>query len=199
MSARIVIADGDPIFRKNLKALLTKSGYLVIGEAGDGLSALKLIRNFEPDIVVLDTDLPSSDGMELIRILGEDQVAPIILTSSAHHRETMAKAKEAWVFAYLAKPFAESNLIASIEIALANHDKLIRLQREVTELRETLETRKIVEKAKGILMNSMKISEEEAFKKLQKESMNKRISMRQVAEAVIVAFDLNKGFKNSKK
>lgn len=199
MSARIIIADGDPIFRKNLKALLTKGGYLVIGEAGDGLSALKLIRNVEPDLVILDTHLPSADSMELIKILGEDQLAPLILVSTAHHQETMAKAKEAWVFAYLAKPFQESNLLASIEIALTNYDKLMSLKREVTELRETLETRKIVEKAKGIMMRSMELTEEAAFKKMQKESMNKRVSMRQVAEAVIMAFDLNKGSQKSKK
>lgn len=199
MSARIVIADGDPAFRKNLKALLNRSGYLIIGEAGDGISTLKLIRNVEPDLVILDTSLPSADSIELIKIISEDRLAPIILVSSSHFQETLAKAKESYVFAYLTKPFSESTLVASIEIAMANYQKIMHLNKEVLELRETLETRKITEKAKGILMKTMGITEEEAFKKLQRESMNKRISIRQVAEAVILAFDLNKGSTKSKK
>lgn len=188
--ARIIIADSDSLLQKKLKLMLTKAGYSVIGIAEDSLSALKLIRSRHPDLVILDSNLPGTAGSDLARIIGENKIAPVIMLIPHYQREIIKRAKEYSVFAYLVKPISEDNLLSSIEIALLNYQIVLNLENQVKELKETLDTRKIVEKAKGMLMKSMGLSEAEAFKKIQKQSMNKRTSMKAIAEAIILAYEM---------
>jgi len=187
---RIVLVDNDAAWRKNIKAILTRSGYWVIGEAGDGLSALKLIRSRQPDLLITAAELPGMDGLEVARIVHEDKLAPVIVLASAQSPGLLEKAKDARVAALLIKPVDEVSLLPAIEISLVNYQEIIKLERQIKELQEALETRKLVERAKGILMETLGISEAEAFRRIQKQSMNKRISMRQVAEAIILAQSL---------
>ncbi|MCL6635705.1 MAG: ANTAR domain-containing protein [Peptococcaceae bacterium] len=187
---RIIVVDSDATWRKNIKAMLAKMGYYVIGEAEDGMTGLKLVRARQPDLVIIEAFLPGMDGHEVARIIHEDKLAPVILIASSTQQNLIEKAKLARVFAFLVKPELEYNLIPAVELALTNYQEIIKLEEKVKELKETLETRKIIERAKGILMETLKVSETEAFKRIQKQSMNKRISMRAVAEAIILAHNL---------
>lgn len=184
---RIVIADDESLIRMDLREMLTNLGYLVVGDVGDGRSAVNLAKELRPDIVIMDIKMPDMDGIEAARILTEERVAPVLLLSAYSQQELVAKAREAGVAGYLVKPFRESDLTPAIEVALSRFTEFRTLEREVGDLRETLETRKIVERAKGILMDSQSINEAEAFRRIQKMSMNNRKPMRTVAEAIILA------------
>lgn len=187
---RVIIIENDATWRRSIKAILAKMGYWVIGEAEDGQSGLKMVRSRQPDLVIIEAFLPGLDGYEVAQIINEDKLAPVIMVSSSTKQNIIEKAKAAKVFAFLMKPELESNLIPAVELALTNYQEIIRLENEVKELKETLETRKVIERAKGILMETMGITETDAFKRIQKQSMNKRISMRAVAEAIILAHNL---------
>lgn len=187
---RVIVVDSDATWRKNIKSMLAKMGYWVIGEAEDGVTGLKLVRARQPDLVIVEAFLPGMDGHEIARIIHEDKLAPVVLIASSTQQNVLEKAKNAKVFAFLMKPELEYNLIPAVELALTNYQEIVRLENQVKELKETLETRKIIERAKGILMETMGVSETEAFKRIQKQSMNKRISMRAVAEAIILAHNL---------
>lgn len=187
---RILLVDNDAIWRKTIKSMLTKLGYSVVGEAADGLSALKLVRSRQPDLLIIDSVVPGMDGLEVARILHEDKLAPVVVLVSSMSPGLLDKAKEARVSALLTKPVDETALLSAVELALANYQEIVKLENQVQELKEALETRKLIERAKGILMETMGLSEAEAFRRMQKSSMNKRISMRQVAEAVILAHNL---------
>jgi response regulator NasT len=187
---RIIVVDSDATWRKNIKAILAKMGYYVIGEAEEGMTGLKLVRTRQPELVIIEAFLPGMDGHEVARIIHEDKLAPVILIASSTQQNLIEKAKLARVFAFLVKPDLEYNLIPAVELALTNYQEIIKLEEKVKELKETLETRKIIERAKGILMETLKVPETEAFKRIQKQSMNKRSSMRAVAEAIILAHNL---------
>ncbi|HBV98098.1 MAG: Fis family transcriptional regulator [Peptococcaceae bacterium BICA1-7] len=187
---RIVLVDSDPVARKNLKSMLTKLGYWVVGESGDGLSALKMVRTRQPELVILDSAIPGMDGFEVAKIIHEDKLAPVVVLTSTYSQGMVERAREARVSALLPKPVDEISILPAIELALASYGEIIKLESKLNDLKEVLETRKILEKAKGILMESMGLSEAEAFRRMQKQSMNKRVSMRQVAEAVILAQNL---------
>ncbi len=187
---RVILIDSDATWRKNIKGMLAKMGYWVIGEAEDGVTGLKLVRAREPDLVIIEAFLPGMDGHEVARIIHEDKIAPVVLIASSTQQNVIEKAKTAKVFAFLMKPELEYNLIPAVELALTNYQEIIRLENQVKDLKDTLETRKVIERAKGILMETMGIPETEAFKRIQKQSMNKRISMRAVAEAIILAHNL---------
>lgn len=188
---RVVIAINDDASRKNIGAMLQAAEFLIIGEATDGITALKLIRVRQPDLVIAEVFLPAMSGLELARIVSDDKLAPVVLISSNYDHATLEEAKLAGAFGYLVKPVGEASLIPTVEIALSNYSEVVRLEEQVKELQEKLETRKIVEKAKGILMHTLGLTEAEAFRKIQKQSMNKRISMRAVAEAIILAHSLD--------
>lgn len=187
---RIVLVDSDPVSRKNLKSMLTKLGYWVIGETGDGLSALKMVRTREPELVILDSAISGMDGFEVAKIIHEDKLAPVVILTSTYSPGMVERAREARVSALLPKPVDEISIVPAIELALANYGEIVKLESKLNDLKELLETRKILERAKGILMETMGLSEAEAFRRMQKQSMNKRVSMRQVAEAVILAQNL---------
>ncbi|MEW6064570.1 Fis family transcriptional regulator [Desulforamulus profundi] len=188
---RIIIIDSDEAWCKHLKTMLGKLGYLVVGDASDGPGALKLVRTRHPDLLIIQDHLPGLSGLEVARIMYEDKLGPVIITTDYMQQDLVEKAREARVFSILLKPVEEHDLMPAVELAMGNYQEIIKLEKQVKELRDTLETRKLVEKAKGILMRTMRLSEDEAFKRIQKQSMNKRISMRAVAEAVILAHNIN--------
>ena len=184
---RVIIADDESIIRMDLREMLTNLGYLVVGEVGDGRSAVNLARELKPDIVVMDIKMPDMDGIEAAAVLTEEKIAPVLLLTAFSQKELVDRATEAGVAGYIVKPFRESDLGPAIEVALARFSEFRQLESEVGNLQEALETRKVVDRAKGILMDTQSLKEAEAFRKIQKMSMNTRRPMREVAEAIILA------------
>ncbi len=186
---RIIIADDESIIRMDLKEMLTALGYLVVGEVGDGRSAVNLARELRPDLVIMDVKMPDMDGIEAAQILTEEKLAPVLLLTAFGQRDLVERAKEAGVVGYLVKPFRESDLTPAIEVALARFGEFKELEAEVDNLKDALETRKVVDRAKGILMARDGLSEQEAFRRIQKMSMNTRKPMRDIAEALILTYE----------
>ena len=184
---RVIIADDESIIRMDLREMLTNLGYLVVGEVGDGQSAVNLARELKPDIVIMDIKMPDMDGIEAAAILTQEKIAPVLLLTAFSQKELVDRATEAGVAGYIVKPFRESDLGPSIEVALARFVEFRTLEEEVGDLQEALETRKVVDRAKGILMDTQSLKEAEAFRKIQKMSMNTRRPMKEVAEAIILA------------
>ena len=187
---RIVIADDESIIRLDLREMLTALGYLVVGEAGDGQTALNVAREVRPDLVIMDIKMPDLDGIQAATVLTEERIAPCLLLSAFSQQELIQRAKQAGVVGYLVKPFRESELVPAIEVALARFAEFRQLERETADLRDTLETRKLVERAKGVLMEQSGLQEAEAFRRIQKLSMNSRKSMREIAEAILLAHQI---------
>lgn len=184
---RVIIADDESIIRMDVREMLTNLGYLVVGEVGDGRSAVNLARELKPDILVMDVKMPDMDGIEAAKVLTEERIAPVLLLTAYSQRDLVERAKDAGVAGYIVKPFQESDLAPAIEVALARFREFRALEQEVEDLQEALRTRKLVDRAKGILMDTQDLKEAEAFRKIQKMSMNTRKPMRQVAEAIILA------------
>jgi response regulator NasT len=189
---RVVIADDESIIRMDLKEMLTTLGYLVVGEAGDGISAVNLAREVRPDLVIMDIKMPDLDGIAAAKILTEERIAPVLLLTAFSQQELVDGAKEAGVVGYVVKPFRESELVPAIEIALSRFKEFRTLEKEANNLRDMLETRKLVERAKGVLMDQQGLKEAEAFRKIQKLSMNTRKSMKEIAEAILLAHEVEK-------
>jgi len=183
--SRIVIAETGAKYRKKLRDMLTRAGYTVVGEAGDAPAALEIVSRTEPDLIVMDASLPGLQGLKAARIIEEHRIAPVLLLTSHSDRELVEEAKYSSVFGCLVKPVDESSLFMAVEIALANFKRLIKLEQEVKKLRRQLESRKLIEKAKTVLMERKGYSEKEAYKYLQKLSMNMSISMEKVARRLI--------------
>jgi AmiR/NasT family two-component response regulator len=186
---RVIIADDESIIRMDLREMLTNLGYLVVGEVGDGRSAVNLARELKPDIIVMDIKFEGEefDGIDAARMLTGERIAPVLLLTAYSQRELVVRAREAGVVGYLVKPFREADLIPAIEVALARFAEFQAVERQVGDLEEALETRKFVDRAKGILMDSHDLTEAEAFRRIQKMSMNTRKPMKDVAEAIILA------------
>ncbi len=184
---RVLIADDDPIILLDLKQMLENLDYEVVAEAHDGKQAIELARETRPDICVLDVKMPVTDGIEAATTLTEEEIAPAVLLTAYSDRELIDRAKEAGVFGYLVKPFKPSDLPPAMEVARARFEQNVQLSQEVATLQERLEARKAVEKAKGILMQDLGVNEAEAYRRIQLQSMNARKSMREVAEAIILA------------
>jgi AmiR/NasT family two-component response regulator len=189
---RVIIADDESIIRMDLREMLTNLGYLVVGEVGDGRSAVNLSRELRPDIVIMDIKMPDMDGIEAAKILTEEKIAPVLLLTAFSQRDLIERAREAGVAGYIVKPFRESDLAPAIEVALARFAELTALEKEVGDLQTALETRKLVDRAKGILMDTQGLTEAEAFRRIQKMSMNTRRPMKEVAEAIIIAHQAGK-------
>jgi AmiR/NasT family two-component response regulator len=187
--ARVLIADDESIVRTDLKEMLTSLDYLVVGEVGDGLSAVNTARELKPDVVLMDIKMPDMDGIEAAKILTEEQIAPVVLLTAYSQKELVDRAKDAGVVGYLVKPFRESDLMPAIEVAISRFKEFQTVRQEVDDLQNALETRKLVERAKGILIDSQGMNEHEAFRKIQKMSMNTRKPMKEVAEAIILAHE----------
>jgi len=186
-SLRIVIADNESIIRMDLKELLEEAGHSVVGEASDGVKAVELTRKHRPDLVIMDIKMPEMDGITAAKIISNEKIAPVLLLTAFSQKEIVEKAKDSGVLAYLVKPVKEANLFPAIEIALSRFQEFAELERELEEVKNSLETRKILDRAKGILMDAYNLSESEAYRRIQQYSMSKRKSIREVAEAIVEA------------
>jgi len=188
---RIVIAERDQSFRKNLREMLTMAGYQVIGEAEDGITALKMVRSLQPDIVLAAANLPALNGLELTRIIEESRLAAFVLMVDYGDKDRFYKPGERTSIPIIIKPFDDVYLYSILQYSYAAFCKMADLESDIRRLKEDLETRKLIEKAKGVLMKARGISEEEAFKKIQHQSMNKRTTMKKIAEAIITAHEVS--------
>lgn len=186
---RVIIADDESVIRADLREMLTNLNYLVVGEAGDGESAVNMARQLKPNVVIMDIKMPDMDGIEAASIMTKEKIAPVLLLTAYAQRDLVDRAKEAGVVGYLVKPFREQEIVPAIEIALARFNEFRELEKEVGDLNETLETRKLVDRAKGILMDTQGLTEQEAFRKIQKMSMNSRKPMKEIAQAIVLAQD----------
>lgn len=186
---RVIIADDESVIRADLREMLTNQNFLVVGEVGDGRSAVNLARELKPDVVIMDIKMPDMDGIEAAKAMTQEKIAPVLLLTAYAQRDLVDRAKEAGVVGYLVKPFREQEIVPAIEIALARFSEFRELEKEVGDLNETLETRKLVDRAKGILMDTQGLSEQEAFRKIQKMSMNTRKPMKEIAQAIVLAQD----------
>jgi AmiR/NasT family two-component response regulator len=184
---RVLIADDDPIIRLDLKQMLENLGYQVVAEAGDGKQAVELAQETSPDICILDVKMPVMDGIEAVTFITDQNIAPTILLTAYSDKELVDRAKAAGVFAYLVKPFKPSDLPPSIEVARSRFEQNAQLNKEVSSLQEKLQARKVIEQAKGILMEELKLNESEAYRRIQVQSMNLRKTMKEVAEAIVLA------------
>jgi len=182
---RIIIADADVGNRKKIKEMLVQAGYMVTAEVGDGRSALKVIFQTEPDLVIMDSKLPGVQGLGIIRIIEENRTAPVILLIESHEQGLLEEVKDFWIFGCLPKPLSDVQLFPAIEIALANFKKFTKLVEENKRLKTALEERKLVEKAKGMVMEAMGLSEQEAYKYMQKLSMDKCVPIARVARNIM--------------
>lgn len=189
---RVIVADDEPITRQDICEMLTGLGYLVVGQVGDGQSAVNLARELRPDVVIMDIKMPNMDGIEAARILTGERIAPILLLTAYHEQELVERAREAGVIGYVVKPFREADLAPAIEIALARFREFRILEKEMKDLQEALETRKLVDRAKGILMDTKGMTEAEAFRKIQKMSMDTRRPMKEIARAIIITHEAEK-------
>ena len=188
---RVIIADDESIIRMDLREMLANLGYLVVGEVGDGRSAVNLARELKPDLVIMDIRFEGDefDGIDAAKLLTEERLAPVLLLTAYSQRDLVERAKDAGVTGYIVKPFRESDLAAAIEVSLARFAELKDLEQELGDLKLALETRKLVDRAKGILMDVQGLTESEAFRKIQKMSMNTRKPMKEVAEAIVLAHE----------
>ena len=187
---RIIIADDEALIRQDLREMLTNLGYLVIGDVGDGRSVVNLARELKPDLVIMDIRMPDMDGIEAARLFTEEGIAPVLLLSAYSQCDLVERAAEAGVSGYVIKPFDESNLLPAIEVVLARFGEYQEISKEAARLEERLETRVAVDRAKGILIDHRGLTEQEAFRNIQRMSMNSCKSMREVAEAIILAHQM---------
>ena len=187
---RIVIADDEPIIRLDLKNMLQDCGYDVVGEAGDGLKAVEAARTLNPDVVILDIKMPELDGIDAAKIITDEKIAPVLLLTAYSQLDLVNRAKDAGVYSYLVKPFKQVDLMPQIEVAVARWDAFLKIEEQANDLEDKLETRKSVDRAKGILMDQYGLKEQEAFRRIQVQSMNTRKSMREIAEAIIIAHNV---------
>jgi response regulator NasT len=186
---RVVIADDESLICMNLREMLTNLGYLVVGEAGDGRSAVNLARELRPDVVLMDVRMPDMDGVEAAKVLTAERIAPVVLLTAYSERDLVQRAKDAGVVGYLVKPIQEADLAPAIEIAISRFVEFRELEKEIDNLQDQLETRKLVDRAKGILMDAQGLTESAAFRRIQKMSMNTRKSMREIAQAIILTHE----------
>ena len=184
---RIVIADDEPIIRMDLRRTLENMGHVVVGEAGDGQQALEITKELKPDIAILDIKMPTMDGIDAAKLISTEAIAPVLLLTAYSQRDLVERARDVGVFAYLVKPFKELDLMPAIEIAIARFEEFEELDREVNDLENKLDARKTVDRAKGILMDQYGLKEQDAFRRIQVQSMNTRKTMREIAEAIILA------------
>ncbi|HEX5165821.1 MAG TPA: response regulator [Thermomicrobiales bacterium] len=191
--ARIIIADDESLIRMDLREMLGHLGYEVIAEASDGRGAVELAKKLLPDLIIMDIKMPDMDGIAAAGELARDHIAPVVLLTAYSENSLIGRAKDAGVCGYLVKPFRETELMPVIELALARFNELRELEREVTDLKDALETRKLVERAKGVLMEVHGLREADAFNRMRKTSMDNRKSMREVAEAILLTHEVQTG------
>ena len=182
---RLVVAEDEAIIRLDLCEMLGEAGYQVVGQGGDGQQAVDLTRALRPDLVLMDVKMPVMDGITAAEIIGAEGLAPVVMLTAFSQRELVERARDAGVMAYVVKPFTLADLTPAIEVASSRWSELKSLESEIADLADRLETRKLVDPAKGLLMTQLKISEPDAFRWIQKTAMDRRLSMREVADLVI--------------
>lgn len=182
---RVVIAEDEVLIRMDLAEMLGEEGYDVVGQAGDGQRAIELAEELRPDLVILDVKMPVLDGIAAAERIAGARIAPVVILTAFSQRDLVERARDAGAMAYLVKPFSKSDLVPAIEMAVSRFAELAMLESEVADLTERLETRKAVDRAKGVLQEQLHLSESEAFRWIQKTAMDLRLSMRQVADGVI--------------
>jgi response regulator NasT len=187
---RVVIAEDEALIRLDLAEMLRDEGYQVVGEASDGQEAVDLAESLRPDLVIMDVKMPRRDGIDAAAEIAAKRIAPIVILTAFSQRDLVEKARDAGAMAYLVKPFSISDLIPAIEVALSRFAEITELEREVADLGERLETRKLVERAKGLLQARHAMTEPEAFSWMQRAAMDRRTSMKRVAEVVLESLDV---------
>jgi AmiR/NasT family two-component response regulator len=190
-SLRVVVAEDEALIRLDLVEMLTEAGYEVVGQAGDGEAAISITEKEKPDLVVMDVKMPKLDGISAAERIANQRIAPVVILTAFSQRDLVERARDAGAMAYLTKPFTIEDLMPAIELAVSRFQEIKQLDAEVTDLQEQLKARKLIEKAKGILMKNLKLSEPEAFKWMQKTAMDKRRSMTDVAQLVMDEFEKN--------
>jgi AmiR/NasT family two-component response regulator len=184
---RILIADDEPLIRADLKELLEEIGHQVVAETGDGKEVLAIIDLIKPDLVILDIKMPGMSGIEVARRIAHEY--PVIILSAFSERALIEQARDAGVMAYITKPFRDGTLTPAIELAVSNYLEKTALTERVAQLKEQLDTRKVIDKAKGLLMDKQNLTEVQAYRHIQTISMNKNKSMKEVAEAIILMLE----------
>jgi two-component system, response regulator PdtaR len=182
---RVLVVEDEALIRLDLTEMLTEEGYVVAGEAGDGEQAVELARELHPDLVIMDVKMPKVDGIAAAASIVEERIAPVVMLTAFSQRELIEQARDAGAMAYLVKPFARHELVPAIELAVSRFAEKRALEDEVATLNERLETRKIVDRAKGLLMTKQNMSEPEAFRWIQRTAMDRRTTMKAVAEAIV--------------
>ncbi|GAA1083880.1 MULTISPECIES: ANTAR domain-containing response regulator [Kitasatospora] len=182
---RIVIAEDEALIRLDLKEMLEEEGYTVVGEAGDGETAVKLVEELKPDLVILDVKMPVLDGLSAAERIHEQHLAPVLMLTAFSQRELVDRARDAGAMAYIVKPFSKSDLVPAIEMAVSRYTEMRTLEEEIADLSQRLETRKLVDRAKSVLQTKFGLTEPAAFRWIQKTSMDRRMTMAAVAQAVI--------------
>ncbi|WP_163548097.1 ANTAR domain-containing response regulator [Candidatus Frankia nodulisporulans] len=182
---RVLIAEDEALIRLDLREMLQEEGYEVVGEAGDGEVAVSLAGKLRPDLCILDVKMPRMDGIEAGALIAKDRIAPVVILTAFSQRELVERAREAGAMAYVVKPFQKKDLLPTIEMAMSRFTEIVSLEVEVEDLQGRLEARKIIERAKGVLQTEHGMTEPDAFRWIQRTSMNQRRTMRAVAEAVL--------------
>lgn len=182
---RAIVVEDEALIRMDIVETLREGGFDVVGEASNGEEALVLAREFKPDVVVMDVKMPVMDGITAAEHIAKERLAPVVLLTAFSQTELVERARDAGAMAYVVKPFTPADLLPAVEIAASRFVEIRALENEIADINERMETRKTVERAKGILMEKMQLNEPEAFRWIQKTSMDRRLTMREVAEAVI--------------
>ncbi|OAA28124.1 response regulator receiver and ANTAR domain protein [Frankia sp. EI5c] len=182
---RVLIAEDEALIRLDLREMLQEEGYEVVGEAGDGETAVALAGKLRPDLVILDVKMPKMDGIDAGAKIAKERIAPVVILTAFSQRELVERAREAGAMAYVVKPFQKKDLLPTIEMAMSRFTEIVSLEAEVEDLQGRLEARKIIERAKGVLQTEHSMTEPDAFRWIQRTSMNQRRTMRAVAEAVL--------------
>ncbi|KAB1130664.1 ANTAR domain-containing response regulator [Micromonospora sp. DT46] len=182
---RVLIAEDEALIRLDLAEMLVEEGYEVVGEAGDGETAVRLAEELKPDLVILDIKMPIMDGLAAAERIAGARIAPVIILTAFSQRDLVERARAAGAMAYLVKPFQKSDLVPAVEIALSRYSEIAALEAEVAGLTDRLEIRKTVERAKGALMTTYGMTEPQAFKWIQRTAMDHRMTMKEVAERIL--------------
>ena len=190
---RILVAEDEALIRLDLVEMLVDAGYDVVAQASNGEQAIALSREHKPDLVMMDVRMPVLDGISAAEQIGKERLAPVVMLTAFSQKELVERARDAGVMAYIVKPFTASDLAPAIDIARSRWVELHALEAEVANFVERLETRKVVDRAKGVLMDQLKIGESEAFRWIQKTAMDRRVGMREVADAVVSGSDEPEG------